>query len=102
MLDIEFTKRETFAYSCEAYARIVARAKSLAECRALAVEYGSKRRISAERVDTAEVASIVTDAANARNGWKEILSRCARIARPRSIAQLVGDLNSSDSATERD
>jgi hypothetical protein len=28
LLDIEFTKRETFAYSCEAYARIVARAES--------------------------------------------------------------------------
>lgn len=99
LLDIEFTKRETFAYSCEAYARIVARAKSLAERRALAVEYGSKRRISAERVDPAEVASIVTEAAGARNGWKVILARCAPIARPRSIAQLVRDLNANASAS---
>ncbi len=35
LLDIEFLKRETFAYSCEAYARIVARAKNPTE-RALA------------------------------------------------------------------
>lgn len=100
LLDIEFTKRETFAYSCEAYARIVARAKSPAERRALADEYGSKRRISADRVDPAEVASIVTEAANARNGWKVILARCAQTARPRSIAQLVRELNALPVATE--
>jgi len=93
LLDIEFTKRETFAYSCEAYACIVARAKSPGERRALAAEYGSKRRISEERVDPAEVSSIVAEAANARNGWKVILTRCAPSARPRSIAQLVRELN---------
>ena len=101
LLDIEFTKRETFAYSCEAYARIVARAKSLPERPALAVEYASERRISAERVDPIEVASIVAEASNARNGWKVILARCAPIARPRSIAQMLRDLNAQASATER-
>lgn len=68
LLDIEFAKRETFAYSCEAYARIVGRAKNATERRDLAAEYGSKRRISADRVDPKEVASIVAEAANARNG----------------------------------
>jgi hypothetical protein len=67
---IEYRQRETFAYSCEAYARIMARAKSPAERRALAAEYGAEPRISEERVDPAEVASIVTEAATARNGWK--------------------------------
>ena len=100
LLDIEFAKRETFAYSCEAYACIVDRAKSLAERRALAAEYGSKRRISDERVDPAEVSSIVADAANARNGWKVILSRCAPTT-PRSIAQRVRELNAQPAATER-
>ncbi len=94
-------KWETFAYSCEAYARIVARAKSLPERRALAVEYASERRISAERVDPVEVASIVAEASNARNGWKVILARCAPIARPRSIVQLVRGLNAQASANER-
>jgi hypothetical protein len=98
LLDIEFTKRETFAYSCEAYARIVARAKTPAERRALAVEYGSKRRISADRVDPAEVASIVAGAASARNGWKVILARCAPIAKPRSIAQLLREMNAQPTA----
>jgi hypothetical protein len=89
LLDIEFGQRETFAYSCEAYARIAARAKGSAERRALAAEYGSKRRISEERVDPAEVASIVAEAASARNGWKVILARCAPTTKPRSALQLA-------------
>jgi hypothetical protein len=38
------------------------------------------------------VASIVAEAANARNGWKVILARCAPTTTPRSIAQLARDL----------
>jgi hypothetical protein len=89
LLDIEYRKRETFAYSCEAYARIVTNAKSPAERRALAVDYGSERRISEERVDPAEVASIVLQAAIARNGWKVILARCAPTRKPRARAQVA-------------
>jgi hypothetical protein len=44
---------------------------------ALAEEYASGARISAEGVDVEEVASIVRDAASARNGWKVVLARCA-------------------------
>ena len=84
LLDIEFRKRETFAYSCEAYARVLARAKTPAERRELAAEYGQEVRISKVRVDPAEVASIVADAASVRNGWKLILGRCAPIMKPRS------------------
>ncbi len=89
LLDIEFRQRETFAYSCEAYARIITRAKSPTERRALATEYASKRRISAEGVDAVEVANIVTEAANARNGWKVILARCAPTTKPLSAMQLA-------------
>ena len=91
LLDIEFRKRETFAYSCEAYARIITRAKSPAERKALAAEYGAKRRVSADRVDPAEVGSIVAEAASARNGWKVILARCAPTTKPRSALQLARD-----------
>ena len=82
LLDIEYRKRETFAYSCEAYARLLERGKDLAERRALAEEYGRAVRISEERVDAAEVASIVREAAAARNGWNVILARCAPLRRP--------------------
>jgi hypothetical protein len=91
LLDIEFPKRETFAYSCEAYACVLARANSPTERRALAADYATVARISAERVDPTEVASIVAEAASARNGWKVILARCAPTKKPHSFAQLAAD-----------
>ena len=82
LLDLEFSKRETFAYSCEAYARILALAKSPAHRRELAAEFGSVVRFSEERVEFAEVANIVAEAASARSGWKAILARCAPTTPP--------------------
>ena len=77
LLDIEYRKRETFAYACEAYARVLERAKRPTERLALAEEYATAVRISEERVSAGEVASIVRAAAAARNGWKVILAWCA-------------------------
>ncbi len=82
LLDIGYRKRETFAYACEAYSRLFARGKRPAERLALAKEYGREARISDKRVDASEVASIVQEAAAARNGWKVILARCAPPRRP--------------------
>jgi len=101
LLDIEFQQRETFAYSCEAYARIVARAKDAAERRALAAEYGAERRISEGRVDPAEVASIVADAAAARNGWKVIIAQCAPTTKPRSALQLAREMIAARDLADR-
>ncbi len=97
LLDIDFRKRETFAYSCEAYARVLERAKCPADRRGLAEAYGTEVRISDERVDPAEVASIVQGAATARNGWKVILSRCAPTSRPQSA---VAQVRAASAATE--
>jgi hypothetical protein len=102
LLDIEFRHRETFAYSCEAYARIAARAKSPADRRVLAAEYATRRRISEERVDPVEVASIVAEAASARNGWKVILARCAPTRKPRSALQLSREMIPARSPSEVD
>jgi hypothetical protein len=77
LLDIDYRKRETFAYACEAYARVFERGKRPAERLALAEEYGRAVRLSEERVDAGEVARIVREAAAAPNGWKVILARCA-------------------------
>lgn len=87
LLDIEFRKRETFAYSCEAYCRVLQRGRAAAKRRALAGEFARVVRIADERVDPAEVASIVAEAAGARNGWKVILARCAPASRPRTALQ---------------
>jgi hypothetical protein len=77
LLDIDYRMRETFAYACEAYARVFERGKRPAERLALAEEYGRAVRLSEERVDAGEVATIVREAATAPNGWKVILARCA-------------------------
>lgn len=77
LLDIDFHERETFAGLVRGACRILERAKRPAERRELAEAYSTEMRISDERVDPAEVASIVQEAAAARNGWKVILSRCA-------------------------
>jgi len=77
LLDIQYQKRETFAYACEAYARILERAPKLQDRPGLASEYAGKVRVSGERVDPVEVNSILADACAARNGWKVILARCA-------------------------
>lgn len=77
LLDIRYQKRETFAYACEAYARILERAPKLPDRPALAKEYAAKARVSDERVDPTEVNDILAAACVARNGWKVILARCA-------------------------
>jgi hypothetical protein len=77
LLDIAYRERETFAYACEAYACVLERARNPADRRALAIEYGRTVRLADERVDAADVASIVQSAAAARNGWQVILARCA-------------------------
>ncbi len=72
--------------------RSSARGKGAGERRALAAEYGAEPRISEERIDPAEVASIVMEAAVARNGWKVILARCAPTTKPRSALQLAREM----------
>lgn len=79
LLDIDYSKREMFAYACEAYSCILRQGKSPADRRALAAEYAQEKRTSDERVDTAELAGIIQAASAARNGWKVILSLCTRV-----------------------
>lgn len=80
MLDIAFRKRETFAWSCEAFARIAAGA--LQERNTAAARFAERFRTSEERVDPAEVVDIVREATGRRNGWKVIRARCAPSGAP--------------------
>ena len=80
LLDIEFRKRETFAYSCEMYGWIVEHATSPAERREMAEEFSKNaHRLNDETIEPTEVAEIVREACAARNGWKVILGRCAPV-----------------------
>ncbi len=78
LLLLEFRKRETFAYSCEAYGWIVERADSKRERLALGDRFAAHGFGDCdETMDPNEVNDIVQDACHARNGWKVILDRCA-------------------------
>lgn len=75
-LDIDFRKRETFAYACKAYSRVLERAGRPVERKALAQEFDGFR-VDDHRVDSAEVADLVQAACERRNGWRVILAHCA-------------------------
>lgn len=77
LLDIDFAKRETFAYACEAYSRILELTRGPSERNALLAEFAKAPPPNDERVDEDEYLDIVAEAVSARNGWKRILDRCS-------------------------
>lgn len=77
LLEIDFRKRETFAYACEAYGRILELGtRPVDRCRLLA-EHLAGPMPGDDRVDDEEYRWVVAEAVGARNGWKRILRRCA-------------------------
>ena len=83
LLEIEFRKRETFAYACEAYRRILERGSRPADRRRALDELANVPMPPDERVDADEYLDILADAVAARNGWRRILERCAPEKQPR-------------------
>jgi len=80
LLNIAFAKRETFAYACEAYSRILTMAKTRkSRCDALA-KHAAGPLPGADAMDHQEYLEILSNAVNAvnaRNGWKHILQACS-------------------------
>lgn len=77
LLEIDFVKRETFAYCCEAYSRILALGGGPSDRKLLLSEREKGMRLSEDRVDVAEYFDILREAVAARNGWKRVLARCS-------------------------
>jgi hypothetical protein len=77
LLDIGFGKRETFAYRCEAYSRILELASSAAARRALLLQVENGPLPPDERMDANEYIHVLREATATRNGWKRILQICA-------------------------
>ncbi|MEO8269960.1 MAG: hypothetical protein ABI557_09575 [Aureliella sp.] len=77
LLPIEFSKRENFAYTCEAYSRICELSKHLPARRTMLEELKLLPPPPDKRVDSAEYTELLTNAVNRRNGWKAILEGCA-------------------------
>ena len=77
LLPIDFGKRETFAYACEAYSRVCSLTRRPADRLALVEEHARCSTLPDEVVSLNEYLDILREAALARNGWKRILARCA-------------------------
>jgi hypothetical protein len=77
LLGIAYAKRETFAYACETYGRIVEQAQGKAGRRALLAQYARSPQPSDDTVEPKELLDILTEAVESRNGWKRILARCS-------------------------
>jgi hypothetical protein len=81
LLEIEFRRRETFAYACEAHSRVIEHAPRPRDRSGVVEELIQEGVACDERSDVAELEDILRDAAKARNGWKRILARCAPTGR---------------------
>lgn len=77
LLEIDYRKRETFAYACEAYTRILELGNGPSDRRALLSELERGAMPADDRVDGAEYLNILHEAVAARNGWGRILRRCS-------------------------
>ncbi len=84
LLNISFVNREVFAFACEAYSRILERAKGPADRRRLYAEYVEKWVPHCDEPDRTELVDALASAVEARNGWKRILAHCSPPRRPRS------------------
>ena len=77
LLEIDFAKRETFAYACEAYSRILELGETRSTRNRLLSELVDGAMPPDERVHGAEYVDILREAVAARNGWKCIRERCS-------------------------
>jgi hypothetical protein len=77
LLEIDFSKRETFAYACETYSRIHEVGGGLQARQSLLAEYAQGPMPADDRVEVDEYLDILREAVAARNGWKWILDRCS-------------------------
>jgi hypothetical protein len=77
LLDIDYPKRETFAYACEAYSRIIELGNGPAERQMLLAQFAQGPMPAPSELDVSEYLDILGEAVAARNGWKRILQRCA-------------------------
>ncbi len=77
LLEIDYRKRETFAYACEAYSRLLELGSDARHRQDLLAELAAAPFPCDDRVIGAEYLDILAEAVTARNGWKRILARCS-------------------------
>jgi hypothetical protein len=77
LLPIRYQKRETFAYACEAYSRILLLSGSAAEQKQRYAELVKSFSPPDERVNVSEYHDLIRNAVASRNGWRRILEYCS-------------------------
>jgi hypothetical protein len=77
LLPIAFEKRETFAFACERYSRILELGKRPADRRRLRDDLNPRPPLPTNLGDPEEFHEILAEAVSRRNGWKAILERCS-------------------------
>lgn len=80
LLDIDYAKRETFAYTCEAYSRISSMAVGIKQRQDALERHADGFLPPDDRVDHDEYLDILGEAVQSRSGWKHILKRCASMS----------------------
>jgi hypothetical protein len=84
LLEIEFGKRETFAYACEAYSCIVSLGATPVARRRLLTDIENGQMPPDESVELKDYVQALREAVDARNGWKRIRESCAPPSRQRA------------------
>jgi hypothetical protein len=79
LLNIDYFKRETFAYACEAYSRIRLMATGTKDRKEALQRHAEALQPPDDRVDHDEYLDILAEAVRARNSWQRILLRCAPV-----------------------
>lgn len=82
LLTIRFQDRETFAYACEAYSRILELGRTANERRTLLSDLKRSWFHGDERMDASKYLRALTEAVEPGNGWRRILACCANSRRP--------------------
>ena len=77
LLEIDYAKRETFAYASEAYSRLLTLGSGCAERTTLLAALAKAPTFLDHRVDIGEYLDILGEAIAVRSGWKRVLQRCA-------------------------
>lgn len=77
LLTIDYAKRETFAYACEAYSRILSMGDTVNKRSDALARHAQGPLPSEDVVDRNVYLDILTEAVGARNGWKRILQACS-------------------------
>ena len=79
LLPIDFRQRETLAYACEVYSRILERSNRPKDRQLQLEEAKASLRPPDDLVDFEEFTAILSNAVARRNGWKASLEGCSSI-----------------------